>query len=72
MRHNQAQADFFTVKPEQRAKYTHIIDKILRKSDLNTISAKAIRKELAAELGYDVSEQKVISPTDCFNPVFIG
>lgn len=42
-------------------KYASLIDGILRKSDLNTISAKRIRKQLSESLGYDVSEHKVSS-----------
>lgn len=37
-------------------KFALIIDQILRESDLNTIGAKRIRKNLAARLGYDISE----------------
>ena len=39
--------------------YSSIIDSILAASDLNTISAKRIRKGLQEELGYDISAQKV-------------
>lgn len=47
------------VPPEQQASYSVIIDKILAASDLNTISAKKIRKQLQLEVGYDISAQKV-------------
>ncbi|KAF1355405.1 hypothetical protein BDV97DRAFT_288925 [Delphinella strobiligena] len=39
-------------------KFASLIDDILRNSDLNTISAKRIRKSLSETLGYDVSEHK--------------
>lgn len=43
------------------AKYTILIDEILGRSDLSKISAKKIRKELAAKLEKDISSQKVRS-----------
>ncbi|EME80160.1 uncharacterized protein MYCFIDRAFT_56639 [Pseudocercospora fijiensis CIRAD86] len=43
---------------EQHAAYAVIIDRILAKSDLNTISAKRIRKELQDEVGEDLTAQK--------------
>jgi len=52
-------ADLPTVLPEQRASYSAIIDSILNSADLDTISAKAIRKELQAKVEYDLTEQKV-------------
>ncbi|KAJ4300884.1 hypothetical protein N0V90_002972 [Kalmusia sp. IMI 367209] len=39
-------------------KYASIIDSILARSDLNTITAKAIRKGLQEELGHDISGDK--------------
>ncbi|KAF2854639.1 SWIB-domain-containing protein [Plenodomus tracheiphilus IPT5] len=39
-------------------KYSTIIDEILRISDINTISAKRIRKALQERVGSDLSEQK--------------
>ena len=48
-----------TVPPELEASYSVIIDKILAASDLNTISAKRIRKGLQAEVDYDITPQKV-------------
>ena len=48
-----------TVPAEQHAAYAVIIDRILAKSDLNTISAKRIRKELQDEVGEDLTAQKV-------------
>lgn len=48
-----------TVPPEVAASYSVIIDSILEKSDLNTISAKAIRKGLQAQVEDDISAQKV-------------
>ncbi|TKA72428.1 hypothetical protein B0A55_05403 [Friedmanniomyces simplex] len=44
--------------PEQRASYSAIIDSILGSADLDTISAKAIRKSLQAKVEYDLTEQK--------------
>ncbi|EMC91512.1 hypothetical protein BAUCODRAFT_127412 [Baudoinia panamericana UAMH 10762] len=44
--------------PAQRASYSAIIDDILSASDLDTISAKAIRKGLQAKVDYDLSQQK--------------
>jgi upstream activation factor subunit UAF30 len=49
-----------TVAPEQAASYSAIIDDILSKSDLNTISAKRIRKGLQDKVDYDLTDQKVI------------
>jgi hypothetical protein len=40
-------------------RFANLIDRILRSSDLNTISAKRIRKELSSQLGYDITEHKV-------------
>lgn len=42
-----------------RDRFTDIIDAILAKSDLNTISEKRIRKGLQEEVGYDLTPQKV-------------
>ena len=44
---------------EVAATYTVIIDEILRASDLNTISAKRIRKGLQERIGKDTTLQKV-------------
>ena len=44
---------------EVAATYTVIIDEILRASDLNTISAKRIRKGLQERIGKDTTPQKV-------------
>jgi upstream activation factor subunit UAF30 len=49
------------VPPEVEASYSAIIDGILESSDLNTISAKAIRKGLQSKVDYDLSAQKVLS-----------
>ncbi|BAE55899.1 unnamed protein product [Aspergillus oryzae RIB40] len=46
--------------PEARDQYVPIIDSILAKSDLNTISEKRIRKGLQEEVGYDLTPQKLI------------
>jgi len=53
---------YYTVPPEQAAAYGAIIDLILQKSDLNSISAKQVRKELSERLGYDITAQKVHTP----------
>jgi len=45
--------------PQVEAEYTSIIDNILATSDLNTISAKRIRKGLQEALHQDISQQKV-------------
>ncbi|KAK6357504.1 hypothetical protein TWF718_001813 [Orbilia javanica] len=38
--------------------YTPIVDRILRSSDLASISSKDVRKALQQELGYDIADQK--------------
>ncbi|KAJ5761197.1 hypothetical protein N7520_008353, partial [Penicillium odoratum] len=43
---------------EVRDRFTDIIDSILAKSDLTTISEKRIRKGLQEEIGYDLTPQK--------------
>jgi upstream activation factor subunit UAF30 len=48
--------------PEVEASYSAIIDSILAVSDINTISAKRIRKGLQEKLDYDISDQKVRRP----------
>ncbi|KAG4440358.1 hypothetical protein IFR05_004151 [Cadophora sp. M221] len=45
--------------PAETAQYTAIIDGILKTSDLQTISAKKIRKELQAALDQDITDKKV-------------
>jgi len=52
-------ADFMLVPPEQHASYSAIIDAILASADLDTISAKAIRKGLQEQVDYDLTPQKV-------------
>jgi hypothetical protein len=47
------------VSPDVEARYTEVIDSILAKSDLNTISEKRIRKGLQEVVGYDLTPQKV-------------
>ncbi|RAL12040.1 SWIB/MDM2 domain protein [Aspergillus homomorphus CBS 101889] len=47
-----------SLSPESRIQFTPIIDSILAKSDLNTISEKRIRKGLQEEIGYDLTPQK--------------
>merc|ERR1711964_652299 len=44
--------------PAETAQYTAIIDSILRKSNIETISAKQIRKQLQAALDQDISDKK--------------
>ncbi|KAH7417575.1 hypothetical protein BKA64DRAFT_303617 [Cadophora sp. MPI-SDFR-AT-0126] len=44
--------------PAETAQYTAIIDGILKKSNLQTISAKQIRKQLEAALDQDISDKK--------------
>ena len=41
---------FTAVAPEQRASYAAMIDGILAQSDLETVSAKRIRKEMQARV----------------------
>lgn len=48
----------YLVPPEQQASYSAIIDEILATSDLNTISAKRIRKGLQERVSYDITHQK--------------
>ncbi|KAL2350769.1 hypothetical protein BJ546DRAFT_856839 [Cryomyces antarcticus] len=61
------------VPPEQEASYSAMIDSILATSDLNTISAKKIRKGLQAAVDYDLTPQKdvitqlIMSRFDRFN-----
>ncbi|KAJ5386275.1 hypothetical protein N7509_008816 [Penicillium cosmopolitanum] len=47
-----------SLSSELRDQYTEIIDSILGKSDLNTISEKRIRKGLQDAVGYDLTPQK--------------
>lgn len=53
--------DWSTAMSYDENKFASLIDDILRNSDLNTISAKRIRKSLSETLGYDVSEHKVFN-----------
>lgn len=50
------------VPPEVEASYTVIIDDILAHSDLNTVSAKRIRKGLQARVAHDITPEKVSAP----------
>ena len=52
-------ADRYAVLPSEAAQYSAIIDGILASGDLDTISAKQIRKGLQAAIGHDLSEKKV-------------
>ncbi|ESZ98247.1 hypothetical protein SBOR_1343 [Sclerotinia borealis F-4128] len=47
-----------SLSSEENSKYSIIIDRILKEGDLSTISAKQIRKDLQAGLGFDLSHQK--------------
>ncbi|KAJ5493443.1 hypothetical protein N7539_002189 [Penicillium diatomitis] len=47
-----------SLSSEKRDEYSRIIDSILAKSDLNTISEKRIRKGLQEVIGYDLTPQK--------------
>ncbi|KAM3086555.1 hypothetical protein ACMFMG_000686 [Clarireedia jacksonii] len=47
-----------SLSSEETTRYATIIDKILKEGDLNTISAKQIRKDLQDELGFDLSDKK--------------
>ncbi|RFU25530.1 hypothetical protein B7463_g10813, partial [Scytalidium lignicola] len=47
-----------SLTPEETTQYSGIIDGILATADLNTISAKQIRKGLQAALDHDIAEQK--------------
>ncbi|RKF56762.1 SWIB/MDM2 domain protein [Golovinomyces cichoracearum] len=44
--------------PSERARYTELIDETFQGADLKTITAKQVRKALAAKLGKDISSQK--------------
>lgn len=49
-----------TVAPDERQRYTEIIDDILATADLETISRKKVRQGLESRLGgKDLSEHKV-------------
>jgi upstream activation factor subunit UAF30 len=50
------------VTPEEERQYTVIIDEILAQSDLNTVSAKAIRKGIQQKVDHDINEKKVRLP----------
>lgn len=52
-------ADLPLVPLDQRASYSVIIDNILATADLETISAKAIRKGLQEQVAEDLTEKKV-------------
>ncbi len=57
---NRVTDTFIIVSPEERSRYTAIIDAILATADLETISRKKIRQGLETSLGgKDLSEQKV-------------
>ncbi|KAA8576685.1 hypothetical protein EYC84_006762 [Monilinia fructicola] len=58
-----------SLSPEENSKYSIIIDRILKEGDLSTISAKQIRKDLQAELGFDLSHQKRWIPS--FNSMLL-
>ena len=50
------------VPPSQRTSYSAIIDSILADADLETISAKRIRKGLQERIDHDLTDQKVSPP----------
>lgn len=52
--------------PDLRDKYIGIIDDILAKSDLTTISEKRIRKGLQDAVGYDLTPMKVSQVTKIY------
>ncbi|KAF7118561.1 hypothetical protein CNMCM5793_008091 [Aspergillus hiratsukae] len=58
-----------TVSPDVEARYTEVIDSILEKSDLNTISEKRIRKGLQEVVGYDLTPQKVRTPSSALSQI---
>jgi len=49
------------VSDEEKASFTKIIDSILEISDLETISAKKVRKAIQAAVDRDLTPQKVVS-----------
>ncbi|CAI7672505.1 unnamed protein product [Penicillium bialowiezense] len=55
-----------SLSSELRDKYITIIDEILVKSDLTTISEKRIRKGLQDVVGHDLTPQKVSQPRRSF------
>ena len=57
-----------TVSPDARDNFVPIIDSILAKSDLTTISEKRIRKGLQDVVGYDLTPQKVCLPAFPLSP----
>lgn len=52
----------FAVTAEERETYTRIIDNILAKADLQTVSRKKIRQGLEEAIDKDLSDQKVGGP----------
>lgn len=47
------------VTADEEARYTSIIDNILRTSDLATVSRKKVRRGLEDKIGKDLESQKV-------------
>jgi upstream activation factor subunit UAF30 len=47
------------VTADEEHEYAGIIDDILTHSDLNTVSAKAIRKGIQKQVDHDISAKKV-------------
>lgn len=45
--------------PEVRAQYIEIIDSVLAKSDLTTVSTKVVRNRLQEAVGHDLTPHKV-------------
>jgi len=54
-----AESYYSAVLPSERAQFSAIIDTILANSDLSTITAKQIRKQLQSKVIGDISEKKV-------------
>lgn len=54
------------VSEETRERYTRVIDSILARSDLATISEKRIRKGLQDAVGYDLTPEKVCDAVLCW------
>jgi upstream activation factor subunit UAF30 len=47
------------VTADEKREYSAIIDDILAQSDLNTVSAKAIRKGIQQRVDHNISAKKV-------------
>jgi len=67
-----ADANYLLVAPEQAASYGVIIDDILSKSDLESVSRSQVRKQLESRIGQDLSEHKASRYRHCIKPVNIN